>query len=399
MVYSVSEITSKIKEIFETSFSTLTVEGEISNCRPSSTGHLYFTLKEKTLTSEVALSAVMFKSVASRLRFKPTDGLKVQATGNISVYAERGTYQIIVQKLELAGEGEILKMLEERKRRLEAEGLFSLPRKPLPAFVTEIAVITSPTGAAVRDIVKIARKRNPKIHINILPAAVQGEKAASSLVEQLRNANRFKLGQVIIIGRGGGSLEDLLPFSDEDLVREIALSEIPVVSAVGHEIDVSLSDYVADVRAATPSEASEIVVPLLSDLLLDIQGYKQEICTAINSRIERVKLMIGSLSKENLDLKFKSITQPFLLKLDECRQSLKLGIREIIQNRKHKLEICKQGLHLSNPQAILARGFSIVKKADGSIVRNATDLKLGETLEITPSEGSFSASVTDICQV
>ncbi|MEL3908657.1 MAG: exodeoxyribonuclease VII large subunit [Treponemataceae bacterium] len=396
MVYSVSEITSKIKEIFETTFGTLTVEGEISNCRPSSSGHLYFTLKEKIHNSEVALSAVMFRSAAYRLKFKPTDGLKVQATGNISIYAERGTYQIIVQRLELAGEGEILKMLEERKRRLEAEGLFSLPRKPLPAFVTKIAVITSPTGAAVQDIVKIACKRNPKIQINVLPATVQGEKAASSLIEQLRNANRFNLGQVIIIGRGGGALEDLLPFSDEDLVREIAASKIPVVSAVGHEIDVSLSDYVADARAATPSEASEIVVPLLSDLVLDIQSYKQEICNNINLRIERIKLMIESLSKENLDLKFKSISQPFLLRLDDCKQALKVGIKEIIRDRKHKLEIYKQGLHLSNPKAILARGFSIVKKADGSILRESTNLKLGETVEITPSKGKFSASVTDI---
>lgn len=395
MVYSVSEITFQIKEIFETAFGTVTVEGEISNCRPSSTGHLYFTLKEKTRTGEVALSAVMFKSSFSRLKFKPVDGLKVQATGNISVYAERGTYQIIVQSLALAGEGEILKMLEERKRRLEAEGLFSRPRKPLPTFVTEIAVITSPTGAAVRDIIKIARKRNPKIRINVLPAAVQGEQAADSLRMQLRTANRYKLGQVIIIGRGGGSLEDLLPFSDEALVREIAASEIPVVSAVGHEIDVSLSDYAADARAATPSEASEITVPLLSDLVLDVQSYKQEISAEITARLERVRLMIGSLSKEHLDLKFKNITQPFLMRLDDCRQDLKMSMKEIIATQKHRLALCTQRLQLSNPKAILARGFSIVKKANGSVVRDAAAVKTGETLEITPAAGSFSVSVCE----
>lgn len=393
MVYSVSEITSQIKEHLETTFGNLTIEGEISNCRPSSTGHLYFTLKERTQAGESALSAVMFKSTYSRLKFQPADGLKVQASGNISVYAERGTYQLIVQKMELAGEGEILKMLENRKRRLEAEGLFSRHKKPLPAFVSEIAVITSPTGAAIRDIIKIARKRNPKIRINVLPAVVQGERAADSLRAQLKTANRYKLGQVIIIGRGGGSLEDLLPFSDEALVRDIAASEIPVVSAVGHEIDISLADYAADARAATPSEASEISVSLLSDLILDVQGYKQSISFAINSRLERVRLMIDSLSKDHLDLKFKSIAQPFLMRLDDCKQKLHSAMREIIFTKKHQLEIYSQRLQLSNPKGILARGFSIVMKRDGTIVRDAADVKEGEILKITPAIGTFSASV------
>lgn len=395
MVYSVSEITGRIKELLETAFTLVTVEGEISNCRPSSTGHLYFTLKEKTTSGESAISTVMFKSSFGRLNFKPEDGLRVQVTGNLSVYAARGSYQIIAASMKIAGEGEILQMLEERKKKLAAEGLFSRPKKPLPSFVTEIAVITSPTGAAVRDIIKVARKRNPKIRINLLPAVVQGEKAAESLIAQLKIANKYKLGQLIIIGRGGGSLEDLLPFSDEELAREIARSELPVISAVGHEIDTGISDFVADVRAATPSEASELAVPLLSDLVLDINQYRQEIAHDMVSRIERITLMMQGLSKENLRLRFRNIKNAFLLRLDDCKMSLQTSMQDILMQKKHRLEIYKQKLVLSNPQTILNRGFAVVKKSDGSVVREASTLTENEVLRIQVAKGQFAAKVTE----
>lgn len=396
MVYSVSQITSQIKEILETTFENITVEGEISNCKPSSTGHLYFTLKEKTSKGEVAISAVMFKWAFVRLGFKPEDGMKVQATGSISVYEARGSYQLVVQRMDLAGEGEILKMLEERKKRLAEEGIFSNPKKPLPSFVSEITVITSPTGAAVKDIIKVAKKRNPKITITILPAVVQGEKATESLIEQLRIANQYQIGQVIIIGRGGGSLEDLLPFSDEMLVREIAKSKIPVISAVGHEVDTSISDLVADVRAATPSEASEIAVPLLSDIILDIEGYRKNIIDTINLKLEHVKLMIKGVSKENLELSFQKIIQPFLMQLDEYKLSLQNTINHILLNTKHRLQIARQTLQLSNPQSILDKGFSVVKNLDGIVVRDASTLKKGDIVIVQPARGSFTSTVEKI---
>ncbi|HPO03165.1 MAG TPA: exodeoxyribonuclease VII large subunit, partial [Treponemataceae bacterium] len=260
----ISEITAIIKEILEGSFPSVLLEGEISNYRPSSTGHLYFTLKDDSSS----ISAVMFKGRSRQLAFVPRDGMLVRAKGSISVYEARGTYQIIIDSMEQAGTGDILRLLEERKQRLAREGLFDEKRKrPIPFFPERIAVITSPTGAAVRDIVQILRRRNPAIHIVILPASVQGSEAPESLARQIETANRFAMADLIIIGRGGGSLEDLLPFSDESVVRSIAASKIPVISAVGHETDWSLSDLAADVRAPTPSAAAELASPLAEDIL------------------------------------------------------------------------------------------------------------------------------------
>ena len=262
-VYSIQEITGIIKSLFEQNFSSLRIAGEISNCRPSSTGHLYFTLKDE----KAALQAVMFKGRTWTLGFEPKDGLKVIVSGSLSVYEQRGSYQIIVETMELAGEGAILKMLEERKQKLAREGLFDRDRKrPLPFFPLRIAVITSPTGAALRDILTVLSRRNRRVSVTVLPAPVQGAEAAPVLVRQLETANRYKLGELIIIGRGGGSLEDLLPFSDEAVVRAVAASEIPVISAVGHEIDWALTDFAADVRAPTPSAAAELAVPVLDEI-------------------------------------------------------------------------------------------------------------------------------------
>ncbi|HOC30116.1 MAG TPA: exodeoxyribonuclease VII large subunit, partial [Treponemataceae bacterium] len=248
----IAEITSLIKEILEGSFPLVTLEGEISNYRPSSTGHLYFTLKDESS----AIASVMFKGKARYLPFAPADGMLVRATGSISVYEARGTYQIIIDRMEAAGTGDILRILEERKRSLAAEGLFDQDRKrEIPEIPERIAVITSPTGAAVRDILQIVRRRNPAISVVILPAPVQGPEAPPVLVRQLETANRYHMADVIIIGRGGGSLEDLLPFSDEAVVWAVAGSKIPVISAVGHEIDWTLCDFAADLRVPTPSAA------------------------------------------------------------------------------------------------------------------------------------------------
>lgn len=394
MIYSVSRITVQLKTLIENSFSDVTVEGEISNCRPSSTGHIYFTLKEQAGGKEYSLSAVMFKYAQGNLKFKPEDGLKVQVTGNISLYEKSGTYQIIAARIELAGEGEILRLLEERKRKLQAEGLFDRPKKALPAFVTDIAVITSPTGAAVRDIIKIAKKRNPKIKITVLPASVQGADAPASLIRQLQNANRYRLGQIIIIGRGGGSLDDLLPFSDEELAREIARSELPIISAVGHQIDFSISDFVADVRAATPSEASEIAVPLLSEQILDIQRYRENIVTALQFRLAETKKLIAGFSKKNLLTNVQKLTQPFLLRLDESKTKLEHAMQNNMLNTKHRIELCTQRLQLSNPKAILQRGFSVVRTPDGGIVRDSRQVAPADRLVVTPAVGTFEVTVT-----
>ena len=311
--YSVYEITAQIKAILEKGFGNVSVEGEISNFRPSSAGHLYFTLKDE----KASIQAVMFKGRSRYLSFIPKDGMTVKAEGSISVYEQRGSYQIIIEDMSLAGEGNILKMLEERKRRLAAEGLFDTERKKkLPLFPNRIAVITSPTGAAVRDIINVIKRRNEKTGIVILPAVVQGDEAAPVLIRQLKIADEKKLGDVIIIGRGGGSLEDLLPFSDEGLVRAIADCKTPIISAVGHEIDWALSDFAADMRAPTPSAAAELAVPILNDIMYSIAINRDELTQRIESRIEKIRFMLNNFKPDALELRFRNIQQPLLLKFD-----------------------------------------------------------------------------------
>ena len=288
-IFSVTNLTAVIKELLENAFINITLEGEISSYRPNSSGHLYFTLKDEN----AQISAVMFRGKAMGLTFTPKDGMKVRCTGTISVYAPRGNYQIIISKMEVAGEGNILQILEERKRKLVAEGLFDQSRKKrIPFFPRRLGVVTSSTGAALRDILQITKRRNPAVEVIVFPAIVQGSDAAASIVRQIQAANDFELADTLIVGRGGGSIEDLLPFSEESVVRAVAQSHIPVISAVGHEIDWALCDYAADLRAPTPSAAAEIAVPQLSDIKNELNGYKNEMQNLITSKVEKLNLSL-----------------------------------------------------------------------------------------------------------
>lgn len=390
-VYSVKEITAKIKGLLESGFGTITVEGEISNFRPSSTGHFYFTLKDE----KAAISAVMFKGRSRFLGFVPKDGMTVQVSGALSVYEQRGAYQIVIDKMTLAGEGDILRLLEERKQRLAQEGLFdSARKKSIPAFPEKIAVITSPTGAAVRDIINVAFRRNAKITVTVLPAAVQGDGAAEALTKQLKIADTHALGDVIILGRGGGSLEDLLPFSDEGLVRAVAACKTPVISAVGHEIDWALSDYAADLRAPTPSAAAELAVPLLEDTVFALDGHKQDMLSAIEDKIERIKIMLHSFEPEALELRFRSIQQPLLLRFDDAKEEILNGMKDRLKDFRHRLDILTRTLEGADPQGILNRGYSIVcNKETGKTVRSFEEVSSGVLLTVRPAKGSFEARV------
>ncbi len=390
-VYSVCEITAEIKELLENGFGKISLEGEISNFRPSGAGHLYFTLKDQ----KASIQAVMFKGKSRGLAFMPKDGMTVLAEGSISVYEARGSYQIIVEKMSLAGEGDILKMLEERKRLLASEGLFDSDRKkPIPFFPKSIAVITSATGAAVRDIINVVKRRNEKIDIIVLPAVVQGDAAAANLIKQLKIADMHKLGEVIIIGRGGGSLEDLLPFSDEALVRAIADCETPVISAVGHEIDWAISDFAADMRAPTPSAAAELATPNLNDILYSVDALQMEIGKALTSRIEKVRLMLASFKPESLELRFRNIQQPMLARFDDAKEEILAGMQERLKDAKHRVSLINKILEGANPQMILNRGYSIVRDAKtGKTIRADKDAPVGSLLEIQPAKGKISARV------
>lgn len=391
---TVTEITGFIKTILEESFTEVRVTGEISNFRPSSTGHWYFTMKDK----DAAISAVMFKNRINGINFTPKDGEKVTVEGSLSVYPQRGSYQIICEKIEPAGEGDILARLEELKQKLYKEGLFDENRKrPLPLYPETIAVITSPTGAAIRDILQITRRRNPSVSVNILPSKVQGEDAPEDLIRQLKTANKFKLGEVIIIGRGGGSLEDLLPFSDENLVRAIASSEIPVVSAVGHEIDWALSDFAADKRAPTPSAAAEITVPEKSRIDALVNDLEKNLLDEITNRIEKIKLKAAQFKIENIENRFYKILQPFLLRFDDLKENLFSTMVSKVELYRQEARILRTKLEERNPLEILKRGFSIVRdKETGKILRFRNDISGGQKLSILNSEATYTAVVESI---
>lgn len=393
-VFSVTEINSFIKEMLEGTFPQITIEGEISNYRPNSTGHLYFTLKD-TINQ---ISAVMFRGYANYLDFKVQDGMKVQCTGKLTVYGAQGKYQINITKMSVAGEGAILKMLEERKRKLNAEGLFdSKNKKALPVCPKTIGIVTSPTGAALRDILQITKRRNKCVSVIVLPAVVQGADAAETIARQINTANRAKLCDVLIVGRGGGSLEDLLPFSEESVVRAVAESEIPVVSAVGHEIDWALIDFASDVRAPTPSAAAEIVVPELSSIIQFIQQNSKQLYDSIRDKTERIRLIIKSFNPQNLELQVRTIEQPLLARFDNAKDDIFQNITQKLRDSRQRIDNCVTVLENASPQTILNRGYSMVRdKQTGKIIRSADDTKNGDLIEIIPSKGKITASVQNI---
>ena len=393
-VFTVSQLTALIKELIEGSFPSLTLEGEISNFRPNTSGHLYFTLKD----SAAQISAVMFKSRAASLTFRPKDGMKVKVKGSLSVYQARGNYQIIITSMQASGEGDILLMLEERKRRLSAEGLFdSDKKKPLPRFPRTIGVITSSTGAALHDILQITHRRNNGINVVILPATVQGEDAAQTIIRQIKVANLYNLCDVLIVGRGGGSLEDLLPFSDEGVVRTIAASQIPIVSAVGHEIDWAISDFAADMRAPTPSAAAELVTPIKSEIADSIRASKEELYRSMKAMSDRARMLIESFNKEHMELQFRAIEQPLLARLDSAKKDFLLTMQTRIENAKQVVKEQEQILDSYSPTNILSRGYSVVKdKQTGKIIRSAKDTAVNSAIEITSSDGIINATVTGV---
>ncbi|CAM4078748.1 exodeoxyribonuclease VII large subunit [Treponema peruense] len=394
---SVSQLTGLIKTMLEGSFSNISLKGEISNFRPNASGHLYFSLKD----SDAQISAVMFRGRAASLDFTPKDGTLVVVKGSVSVYAPRGNYQIIITSMTKAGAGDILEMIEQRKRQFAQEGLFDSSRKKnIPFFPGTVGIVTSPTGAALRDILQIVRRRNDKVSIVILPALVQGEEAAPSITRMIKIANTYSLCDVLIVGRGGGSLEDLLPFSEECVVRAIANSDIPVVSAVGHEIDWALSDFAADLRASTPSAAAELTVPEKRSVTESIQNAVTDLKTEIDKRIKNMKLLLKTFTPESMELQFRNIELPVLNRFDTVQKQLEQNMQNYIEEKRRKIAQCTQILENCNPQTIFDRGYSMVCDAEtGRVIRNASDTAFGKKLLIRPSKGSIYAEVTKTSEV
>jgi len=387
---SVSELTSLIKRTLEEGFYGIRVSGEISNFRPASSGHWFFTLKDSTSS----LSAIMFKSTAWRVNFKPQEGDKVVVTGSLDVYAARGTYQLKCDTMEKSGTGDILAMLEKRKREYDALGYFAPERKKgIPVRPTRVGVVTSATSAALQDILQILSRRAPSLDILILPATVQGTAAAATIAARIRQANLLLLCDVLIVGRGGGSLEDLLPFSEDAVIQAIYESEIPVISAVGHEIDWALSDFVADLRAPTPSAAAELVSQGILDLRQRVGTTRVAIHKGMAHRLQLLEHRIPSTEAMQRSMDHRMERYEYLLA--NASQSMSQAYKEKIEKNTQRVLMATRELQALSPLAILARGYTLVFDSEGKALHNREEAKVGEHIKLTFIDGSRKALIEE----
>lgn len=366
------------------------VRGEASNYKVYPSGHHYFTLKD----AEGALKCVMFKNAADTLSFRPGDGMRLLASGRVSVYPRDGAYQLYCRHLLPDGEGALTKAFEELKNRLAEEGLFDpLHKKPLPPYPMRVALVTSPAGAAVRDMIRIFRHRFSMCEILVAPVRVQGEEAPGEIVNAIRYLNRHALADVMIVGRGGGSLEDLWAFNDERVARAIFASVIPVVSAVGHEPDVLISDMVADVRASTPSHAAELVAPDTAELLARLQQTHSRLTLAMKRRLD---MLSQSLDRRKSALKTpERLLQDKKQRLDQCGERLDDLVSRHIENGRKALAIRAGRLDALSPLKVLSRGYAIVETASG-FVKDTRELKTGDRLTIRPARGRAICRVESV---
>jgi exodeoxyribonuclease VII large subunit len=437
-ILGVAELTRRIKETLADAFPAVWVKGEITGLRRSDRGHLYFSLKDR----EALLECVIYSRAASRLGFEPRDGGEVEAFGGVSVYEPRGRYQLVIEEMRASGLGALLLALEELRRRLAAEGLFDAARKkPLPHYPARIGLVTSPVGAAVRDMVKVLRARWPSIGIVLAPVRVQGEGAAEEIAAAIGRFNRYRAVDLLIVGRGGGSLEDLWAFNDERVARAIAASRLPVISAVGHEVDWTLADHAADVRAATPSNAAEIAVRDRREIQRHIALFAARATTAVRRRLaddrrhvlaliekygfRRQRDALGFLQQrvdEALERLRAAVRRTLRAAADRLRAvSARYGLREWprvlgerraqatqlsermaaglaagLAARRTRLTGLTDRLRALSPRLVLERGFCIVRAADGRLVRAAATLAPGERVGIEFARGGAEALIETV---
>ncbi len=392
--FTVSELNNYIKNIFESNrtLSAVTVRGEISNFTSHRSGHLYFSLKD----AEGQIRAVMFRSRAMTLKFMPESGMKVVLHGSVTVYPRDGSYQIYVSSMQPDGIGALYLAYEQLKERLAAEGLFSEEHKRLiPEMPRRVGVITSPTGAAVRDIINVTGRRFPSADIYLYPALVQGEGAERTLIDAVDYFDKTKLCDVIIIGRGGGSIEDLWAFNSEALARRIFAASVPIISAVGHETDFTICDFVADMRAPTPSAAAELAVPDRREFMMRLDSYGERAYTAIINNITRLKERVGYLTDKTGVKATLSFIETKKETVEAYRQKAVLLIRSELQRFRDKLAVNASKADALSPLSILYRGYSVAEGKQG-IVKRADDVSVGDELRLTLSDGKIVAEVTEI---
>ncbi|MGI6027281.1 MAG: exodeoxyribonuclease VII large subunit [Candidatus Scatomorpha sp.] len=392
---SVSELNARIKGLIESDpvLGSVYVRGELSNYKVYPSGHHYFTLKD----AESSLRCVMFRSAASKLRFRPESGMRVTAWGRVAVYPRDGAYQLYCEGLMPEGAGDLQVAYEQLKAKLTAEGLFDpAHKKPIPRYPERIAVITSSAGAAVHDIIRVLRKRWPVAKVVLLPVRVQGVEAPPEIAGALRYANKYRVADVIITGRGGGSIEDLWAFNDERVARAIYASELPVISAVGHEPDVTIADFVADLRAATPSNAAELVAPDVSELRDAIRSAAARLDQAIDRGLSQRRAALTELSSRRVMQSPTGFIDQRRLELDSIRLRLDAAATGRLNRERQEFARLAAKLDALSPLKVLGRGYSIALDAEGRAVREAAQLKAGDKLDLRLSRGGAKCLVESV---
>ena len=393
-VWSVGQLTAQLKDLLESSFPAVWVSGEISNFSRPSSGHCYFTLKD----DQAQIRAVMWRGTATKLKFDVHDGLEVVCFGAVDVYAPRGSYQLVVSKLEPKGIGALELALRKLKEKLAKEGLFDHERKrPLPRFPRRIAFVTSPTGAAVRDFLEVLRRRWSGADVLVVPTRVQGDGAAKEIAAAIAKVNALDLGvDVMVVGRGGGSLEDLWCFNEEPVVRAVAGSRIPVISAVGHEIDVTLCDLAADVRALTPSEAAELVLPAQAEIQAAVDERRRRLVQALRNKAIAARQRLTQLGERRV---FRAPTEWIrdrAQRLDDISMRTARAMKHRLQLQRGKLDAWAGKLESLSPLGVLARGYSVTQRADdGTLVRAAEQVKPGDVIRTRLSHGEVLSRVEE----
>jgi len=434
-IFTVSELTAKIRDLLAKNFMDILVQGEISNCREAQSGHIYFTLKD----DRAQVRCVFFKQQQRGIKFRPEDGLHVTVRGSISVYEQRGEYQIYVEKIDLVGQGALQLAFEQLKKRLEAEGLFDAKRKkPLPLLPSRIGIITSPRGAAVRDVVRILTRRFPNVHLTVYPVRVQGEGSAEEIIKALKFFNAGKIVDVLILARGGGSMEDLWSFNEEIVARAIFASEIPVISGVGHETDFTIADFVADLRASTPSAAAELVVQTraefdkhiaeLRETLAGLVRYRllewsrrvhelsarrgfrrpldllrqqrqrademtSRLALGLRARLEQSRKRFTAAHLRIVSFDFRVKIAAFRLRLEKRTADLGVRIERLLRAKRDRLEKLTLQLQERSPLKVLERGYAIATDTAGNLLRDAAQVALGDTVAIQLHRGKLSTEV------
>lgn len=437
-IFSVSKLTAAIKKKLETCFTVVRVQGEVSNLRCQSSGHIYFTLKD----AEAQISAVLFRGNAAYLSKPLKEGDQIIVHGELSVYPPRGNYQIIVREVEFSGEGELLRRLQFLKNKLEQKGWFHPDvKKPLPKIPKRIGVVTSPTGSVIQDILNVLTRRFSGFHLILNPVKVQGVGAASEIARAIHDFHNFNLADVLIIGRGGGSLEDLWPFNEEIVAEAIYHCRIPIVSAVGHETDFTIADFVADVRAPTPSAAAEIVSSEKRQLLIDLEKTKLHLIQTLKGQLRSHKRMVAAFARRPPLSSPYTVLGPFLQKIDEMKEEVRIGLEQKIKNEKNRLQnfvkikemlrpetqlakakekFSKKAKNLAwafqqqiswrkgrlerlsshlksiDPRNLLSKGYSIVfREKNDSVILSKGQVETGENLKIQLSDGRIRVKVDE----